>query len=437
MSPWSARPARPPRQQGPRGGVSLPRELIEAARSQPYASSSHDRRGQEQSTAGSPTGTPTRPAGTSRAAEDVHGRGRGLLGGRHRRRHGDPPHRHLLRRPGHLGHLQEGNGSGVSIAGNGTLAGAAAGDCGMDIDLDGRVDGLTWASATTGARSPRSSTTTPRTSSASSPSCAGRAARGGLRPPEHDPPQPGGDRGAGGDRHRPRPAAPVIELTTTTLNFTATTNRAAKRSGGTRRPAPGGVGHRGHRHEVDLGWNLGAVGATRPGASEVVDGEYPVSAKAYDSSATTGPVPRQRQGQPPRALPAPAFQTVRVGAVVEIEWTKPPARHPATRSSASPPRRRPWSAVHATSSRATPRPPPARAPTRTSPAPSTRTLAGNLRTGDCHVAQRRHPLRQPVAAGSGERHRPACERPGEPELVHGTGHSEADPDAGDSVTGAT
>ena len=74
---------------------------------------------------------------------------------------------------------QDGYGSGDTIAGNGTLAGVAVGDCGLDTDRDGRVDGLTGACPPPRARSPRRSTRTRTTSSASSSSSAGRAARGG------------------------------------------------------------------------------------------------------------------------------------------------------------------------------------------------------------------------------------------------------------------
>ena len=92
---------------------------------------------------------------------------------------------------------QEGYGSGDSIAGNGTLAGVAVGDCGLDTDRDGRVDGLTGRlrrqrvpGLGEGRQEPR------RLQAPRDPRAVAERARADLRPAEHHDRLPRGDGGA-------------------------------------------------------------------------------------------------------------------------------------------------------------------------------------------------------------------------------------------------
>ncbi len=222
---------------------------------------------------------------------------------------------------------QEGYGSGDSIAGNGTLAGVAVGDCGLDTDRDGRVDGLTGACAASACpvsakvdknpddfkrlvilvrwRSGPGRTYVLQNTTIDYPGVTAAPAVTGIVPNPD--------------------IRPSNELTTgTTLNFTATTNKAAQTVAWYVNGQPQDAAATGGSGTTwTFGWNLGAVGATSPGANQVLDGDYLVEAKGFDKFGQYGArFPYSVKLNRRQPYPVPAFQSIRVGPAVEMDWSK-------------------------------------------------------------------------------------------------------------------
>ena len=222
---------------------------------------------------------------------------------------------------------QEGYGSGDSIAGNGTLAGVAVGDCGLDTDRDGRVDGLTGACAASACPVSAKLDKNPDDFKRLVILVRWRSGPGRtyvLQNTTID--YPGVTAAPGVTGIVPNPdIRPSNELTTgTTLNFTATTNKAAQTVAWYVNGQPQDAAATGGSGTTwTFGWNLGSVGATTPGANQVLDGDYLVEAKGFDKFGQYGArFPYSVKLNRRQPYPVPAFQSVRVGPSVEMDWSK-------------------------------------------------------------------------------------------------------------------
>ena len=202
---------------------------------------------------------------------------------------------------------QDGYGSGDTIAGNGTLAGVAVGDCGLDTDRDGRVDGLTGACAATAC--PVSAKVD------KNPDDFKRLVilvrwKGGpgrtyvLQNTTIDYPGVTAAPAVTGIVSNPD-ISPSNELTTgTTLNFTATTNKAAQTVAWYVNGQPQDASATGGSGTTwTFGWNLGAVGATSPGRQPGPGRRLPRRGQGLRQvRPVRRAIPLQRQGQPAPAL---------------------------------------------------------------------------------------------------------------------------------------
>jgi hypothetical protein len=216
---------------------------------------------------------------------------------------------------------------GVSGSIKGTAAaataGAAAGDCGIDLDVDGEVDNLVNVSAT---------------------ACPGVCATPDPNPEDYKRvvtlvrwktgsgsrfalqsttlPDPGLS-GAPRVTNLTASATTVTLASVGSISFTATTNRTAATVGWSLDGTPKGPATGTDTTSFGFVWNLGTVSSgTAPGASEVVDGEYTVGAKAFDDFGAYGPekvqtivLNRRRPYAPPN------FKAVMVDDAIEAGWT--------------------------------------------------------------------------------------------------------------------
>ncbi|MCW3041258.1 MAG: prepilin-type N-terminal cleavage/methylation protein, partial [Solirubrobacterales bacterium] len=220
--------------------------------------------------------------------------------------------------------LQLGVGAGLPGAGVTAAAAVGLGDCGLDVDLDGAVDGLVDLAGTL---------------------CVGTCALGGVDTSPADAKRVvvlvRWDRGKG-SRYVLQAAtianpglagAPAITAltatpsgavtsaaTTSVVLSAATSNPAATVAAyldGTQVGAATGTGS-----AWSFTWPLGTVSSgSTPGANEVVDGSYLVGLKAYDDNGQFGQsraltvLVNRRAPYAPRAL-----RTGRNGMGVELEW---------------------------------------------------------------------------------------------------------------------
>jgi prepilin-type N-terminal cleavage/methylation domain-containing protein len=225
-------------------------------------------------------------------------------------------------------------GSGDIFGASGAAtAGAAAGDCGIDLNQDGGVDNLVNATATT---------------------CTGTCSGGG-QPDDSNPddfkrvvtlvrwktgeglryalqsttlPYPGVSGAPRVTNLTTTATIPVTEPTVTSLPFTVTTNRTAQTVAWSLDGSPAGTAAGLRTTSFTFAWNIGALsGGSAPGPNEVVDGDYVVSAKAFDPYGAYGAIRvktvtlNRRQPYGPRN-----FKAAMVDDVVETEWTQSPER---------------------------------------------------------------------------------------------------------------
>jgi type IV pilus assembly protein PilV len=212
-------------------------------------------------------------------------------------------------------------------------AGAAAGDCGIDLNQDGSVDNLVNGTATT---------------------CNGSCSGGG-QPDDSNPDDykrvitlvrwktGEGQRYALQSTTLPYPGLagaprvtnltttatiPVTSPTVTSLPFTVTTNRTAQTVAWSLDGTPMGTAAGLRTTSFTFTWDIGSLsGGSAPGPNEVVDGDYVVSAKAFDPYGAYGAI-RVRTITLNRRQPygPPNFRAVMVDDVVETEWTQSPER---------------------------------------------------------------------------------------------------------------
>lgn len=224
----------------------------------------------------------------------------------------------------------------VGLPGAGTTAGAVAGlgDCGLDVDFDGAVDGLVDAAGSV---------------------CVGACAVGGVDPSPADAKRivvlVRWDRGQGaryvlqattvanpGLAGAPAiaslttsPGSTVTSAATTAVQLTAATSASASTVAayldGTQQGTATGAGT-----AWTFTWPLGSVsGGTTPGATEVVDGSYLVGLKAFDANGQFGQsrsvtvLLNRRAPYPPVDL-----RVGRNGGAVDLEWQPNPERDIAT-----------------------------------------------------------------------------------------------------------
>lgn len=213
----------------------------------------------------------------------------------------------------------------ISGVGAAASAGAAVGDCGLDLDLDGSVDNLTEASAGVclGTCTPAGGASDPSPEDYKRVVTLVRWDRGT------------GARYALQSTTVANPgiaSAPIITNLTTTASdplvtgtaaaFTATINRTPETVAwyvdGTPQPVSGGAGT-----AWPFTWALGTAStSTAPNAGEILDGSYVVAAKAFDSYGTFGQARSLTVRLNRRAPYAPArFEAGRNGAVVDFEWS--------------------------------------------------------------------------------------------------------------------
>lgn len=222
------------------------------------------------------------------------------------------------------------SGLSAAVTAAAASAGVTLGDCGLDLDVDGRVDGLLEAEA-------------------------GICLLGSCPTPSPTDPMPDDykrvvtlvrwDKGPGvrvalqstlvpnpGLSTTPRVTSLTTNLAvvddgnaitssgTTSVGFTAATDKPASAVtwsvDGT--PAGTAVGSGG---SWAFTWQLGPVGVAEPAAGQVLDGAYAVSARAYDTHGSPGS-PRARTVKLNRNPPyAPSsFLGGRNGTAVELEW---------------------------------------------------------------------------------------------------------------------
>jgi len=227
-------------------------------------------------------------------------------------------------------------GTSGNISGSGTASGAHVGDCGIDLDKDGQVDGLTLSEAG---------------------SCGSGACGGGTEDKNPEDykrvvtlvrwtsgegsrfvlqsttlPYPGLS-GAPRvtDLHITQGGLTIVDPTQTTAPFQATTSRKAASVSwlvdGT--PQGNAVGDS-TGTTWTFTWALGTTGCSvspsaAPHPDEVVDGAYVVGAKAFDTFGQPGAVTAQTLtlNRCPAYAPT-GFRAVHVGDQVEIAWFPSP-----------------------------------------------------------------------------------------------------------------
>ena len=221
-------------------------------------------------------------------------------------------------------------GANGSVRGTGTATGTTVGDCGIDLNFDGKVDNLTEAEA--GVSSP-----------------SGTA---DLNPDDYKRivTLVRWDRGTGlryalqsstlaypGLSGAPRVTSidpvsvtdPITSSATTAATFLVGTNRKSASVAWLLSGTPAGTAaDQGGGVSWQFTWNLGAVGAataTAPAAGEVLDGAYNVGARAFDLYGSGGPAKWYTIRVNRRApYPPTAFQAVRSNNVVWTRWAKSP-----------------------------------------------------------------------------------------------------------------
>jgi type IV pilus assembly protein PilV len=227
-------------------------------------------------------------------------------------------------------------GANGSVAGTGTASGGAVGDCGLDTDFDGRVNGLTQSDV--GACAPGVCTlSTPPDSEPDDFKrivtlvrwSIGQGTRYALQ--STLVPYPGF---AGAPRVAaldPKTSLSATADSVTSIGLRASTDRKSASvawyvdgtAGGTATDTGGGV-------VWDVTWPLGPVGAATPGdrevaggPKEVLDGVYEVSARAYDTYGAGGPMKTQAVTVNRRQPYAPGgFDARRVDNAVETTWQR-------------------------------------------------------------------------------------------------------------------
>jgi prepilin-type N-terminal cleavage/methylation domain-containing protein len=218
---------------------------------------------------------------------------------------------------------------GTSGGIQGTATGGQVGDCGIDTNLDGEVDGLIGLPATsgtadtnpedlkrivtlvrwdqgTGSKFVLASSTLPYPGLSSAPSVTALT-----------------------------PSSSYVQSTSpytvsasnqTILPFTATTNRAATSVGWFLDGSPvAGATDAGSGLTWNFSWNLGSVNlsATAPADGEAVDGSYKIGARAYNRYAAGGQakVETIKLNRRPPFQPA-GFEAVHVDTDVEMAWSQ-------------------------------------------------------------------------------------------------------------------
>jgi prepilin-type N-terminal cleavage/methylation domain-containing protein len=220
-------------------------------------------------------------------------------------------------------------GTSGRIQGTGTATGGRIGDCGIDTNADGEVDGLIGLPAASGtadatpedfkrivtlirwdtgggSRFVLSSSTLPYPGLSAAPSVTT------LSP----------DAGSLQDANPPT----VSSSAQTVVPFTAATNRAAASVGWFLNGSPiGSATDAGGAVSWAFSWNLGAVDltASAPGAGEAVDGSYTIGARAYNRYAAGGQLKATtvKLNRRPPFRPA-GFEAVHVGTRVEAAWSQ-------------------------------------------------------------------------------------------------------------------
>jgi type II secretory pathway pseudopilin PulG len=227
-------------------------------------------------------------------------------------------------------------GAQGSIAGTGAASGGAVGDCGLDVDFDGRVNGLTQSDV--GGCAPAVCTVSAPPDSEPDDFkrvvtlvrwSVGQGTRYALQ--STLVPYPGF---AGAPRVvslDPRPSLSATSDSVTSIGLRASTDRksasVAWYLGGT---ASGVATDAGSGVVWDVTWPLGPVGASTPGdrevaggPKEVLDGVYEVSARAYDTYGAGGPMKTQAVTINRRKPYAPVgFDARRVDNAVEATWQR-------------------------------------------------------------------------------------------------------------------
>lgn len=223
-----------------------------------------------------------------------------------------------------------GSGGEISGAPGAGGAGAAAGDCGIDANLDGETDNLVNAAATTcagGCGNPQDSnpddfkrvvtlvrwkTGTGLRYVLQSTTLPYPGLSGAPRVTALDPSQP----------------SPITDPALASLGFTATTNRTAETLGWSIDGTPMGDAAGLRTTSFTFSWALKASSSgAAPNAGEVLDGDYSIGAKAFDAYGSYGPARiltvklNRRQPYAPQEL-----QAVMVDDVVETEWAPNPER---------------------------------------------------------------------------------------------------------------
>lgn len=221
-------------------------------------------------------------------------------------------------------------GANGSVRGTGTATGTIVGDCGIDLNFDGKVDNLTEAEA--GVTSPTGT--------------------GDLNPDDYKRivTLVRWDRGTGlryalqstslpypGLSGAPRVTSvtpvnvgdPITSSSTTAATFLVGTNRKAASVAWLVSGTPAGTAtDQGGGVSWQFTWNLGSVGAanaTAPAAGEVLDGTYNVGARAFDAYGSGGPATWYTIRVNRRApYPPTAFQATRANDVVWTRWAKSP-----------------------------------------------------------------------------------------------------------------
>ncbi len=220
----------------------------------------------------------------------------------------------------------------VALPGAGATAGAVAGlgDCGLDVDFDGKVDGLVDLAGSV---------------------CVGTCAVGGTDPSPADAKRVvvlvRWDRGAGGryvlqgtTAANPGLAGapaitsisspttiPVTNAATTAVQIAATSTASATTVAayldGTSNGTATGSGT-----SWSYQWPLGSVSSgSAPNAGEVVDGSYLVGLKAFDDNGQFGQSRALTVSVNRRAPYAPqALRAGRNGTAAELEWQPSPER---------------------------------------------------------------------------------------------------------------
>jgi prepilin-type N-terminal cleavage/methylation domain-containing protein len=223
-----------------------------------------------------------------------------------------------------------GSGGEISGAPGAGGAGAAAGDCGIDANLDGETDNLVNAAATAcagGCGNPEDS----------NPDDFKRVVTlvrwktgTGLRYVLQSTtlPYPGLSGAPRVTSLVPSQPSPITDPALTSLGFTATTNRTAETLGWSVDGTPMGNAAGLRTTTFTFSWALKASSAGAvPNPGEVLDGDYSVGAKAFDAYGSYGPARihtvklNRRKAYAPQEL-----QVVMVDDVVETEWAPNPER---------------------------------------------------------------------------------------------------------------